>query len=198
MNNSIFVSGFFSDNDKMQLNECCLELEKHSISLQVRNLNGTIMHSAFDFADVEVIAFSYELAKALYYSGCYDFLKYMILKLWHMVRRDTPNRVPFTIDIEGVPTINGPENLKFKISGSLSEDEKMLALEKSFELASQIEKHQAELLEKSLYNDAFNAHVFAFNQQDSFYTEIDIAKEVQKKIAERKTGIANSSDTEQV
>ena len=197
MGDNIFVAGFLSDKDKMQLDECRLELDKYNISLQVRNLNGTIMHSAFDFADVEIIAFSYELVKALYYAGLYDFLKYIILKLWHTVRKGPPSNIPFTIDIEGIPTINGPENLKFKISGSLSQDEKKIALEKSFELASQVEKHQAELLNKSIYNDAFNARIFAYDQQGSAYTEIDIAKEAQKKTGKRKEPTVNSSDTEQ-
>ena len=38
MNESIFISGFFSDNDQKQLSECCTELENYNISLKIRNL----------------------------------------------------------------------------------------------------------------------------------------------------------------
>ena len=186
MDNSIFISGCFSDNDQEQLSECCTELENHNVSLKIRNLNGVIMHSALDFADFEAIIFSYELIKTLYYSGCYDVLKFMLLKLWNIIRKDRPGKVPFTIDIEGIPTINGPENIKCKISSPLSKSERKIALEKSFGLAAQIENHQFELLKRSRYYDAFNAHVFAYDEKNCSYTEMDIDEEIQKKLTKQR------------
>ena len=184
MTENIFISGFFSDNDQEQLSECYTELENHNISLKIRNLNGVIMHSALDFADFEAINFSYELVKSLYYSGCYDFLKFMLLKLWNTIKNGNTSAVPFTIDIEGIPTVNGPENIKCKISGPLSKHEREIALEQSFSLASQIENHQFELLKRGRYYDAFNAHVFAYDEEKCTYAETDIDAEIQKKVNE--------------
>ena len=184
MTENIFISGFFSDNDQEQLSECCTELENHNISLKIRNLNGVIMNSALDFADFEAIIFSYELVKSLYYSGCYDFLKFMLLKLWNTIKNGNTSAVPFTIDIEGIPTVNGPENIKCKISGPLSKHEREIALEQSFSLASQIENHQFELLKRGRYYDAFSAHVFAYDEEKCAYAETDIDAEIQKKVNE--------------
>lgn len=185
MNNSIFISGYFCDNDQDQLNECCTELGKYGISLQVRNLTGTIMHSATDFVDVELIALSYELIKSLYFSGCYDFLKFMLFKLWNTITKGNSDKVPFTIDIKGIPTINGTENVKCKISGPLSKDERKIALEKSFELATQIENHQFELLRRGTYYNLFGAHIFTYDKQSSSYGEMDVDKEIQNKISKK-------------
>jgi hypothetical protein len=184
MNESIFISGFFSDNDQKQLSECCTELENYNISLKIRNLNGVIMHSALDFADFEAVIFSYELVKSLYYSGCYDFLKFVLLKLWNIIKNGKASEVPFTIDIEGIPTANGLQNIKCKISGPLSKHEREIALERSFSLASQIENHQFELLKRGRYYDAFNAHVFTYDEKDCSYAEMDIDAEIQKRINE--------------
>lgn len=184
MNDSIFISGYFGDSDQSQLNECRAELENHKISLQIRNLHGVIMHSALDFADFEVIALSYELIKSLCYSGCYDFLKHTVIKLWDTIAENSSNKAPFTIDIEGIPTVNGMENVKCKILGRLSRKEKEIALEKTYELAARIESHQFELLKRSQYYNAFNAHVFSYDSQECSYTEMDIDEEVRKKISE--------------
>ena len=142
------------------------------------------MHSALDFADFEAIIFSYELVKSLYYSGCYDFLKFMLLKLWNTIKNGKASEVPFTISIEGIPTVNGPENIKCKISGPLSKREREIALEQSFGLAYQIEKHQFELLKRGRYYDAFNAHIFTYDEENCSYTEMDIDAEIQKKVNE--------------
>lgn len=180
-NSSIYVAGFFYDEDKPSLDELYKELRENDISLTGRNLSGGIYNSALDFADLEIIAFSFELLKNFIISGGYDILKHYILRLWKIIQKDRSGRVPFTISIEGIPTLSGTENVKCKIPGSLSKQQKEQAVIKTFELAKQIETHQYELLKRSRYYNAFNAHVFSFNPEDNAMSEIDIEKEIVKK-----------------
>ena len=49
--NSIYISGYFEDEDLMILNEYEKELKDMNISLSKRNLKGGMYHSAIDFAD---------------------------------------------------------------------------------------------------------------------------------------------------
>ncbi len=180
-NSSIYVAGFFNDEDKTLLDELYKKLCKNDISLIGRNLSGGIYNSALDFVDLEIIAFSFELLKNFIYSGGYDILKYYILRLWQTIQKGRSGRVPFTISIEGIPTLSGPENIKCKVSGTLSNKQKEQAFIKTVELAKQIETHQYELLKRSQYYNAFNAHVFLFDPEDNSMSEIDIEKEIVKK-----------------
>lgn len=180
-NSSIYVAGFFCDEDKTSLDELYKELREDDISLIGRNLSGGIYNSALDFADLEVIAFSFELLKNFIISGGYDVLKHYILRFWKIIQKDRSGKVPFTISIEGIPTLNGTENVKCKISGLLSKNQKEQAVIKTFELAKQIEAHQYELLKRSQYYNVFNAHIFSFDPETDSMSEIDIEKEIIKK-----------------
>lgn len=179
MNNTIFVSGFFNDSDLQDLNELKEELSEYEIALRMRNLLGGIYNSALDFADLEIIAFAYEMMKQFIYSGGYDVLKYFIVNIWYKINKS--KNVPFTIGINGIPTVNGPENIKCKISEQLSKKQREIVIDRTFELAKQIEEHQFELQKRSLYYDAFDAHLFRFDSTDETLKAIDVADEVRKK-----------------
>lgn len=177
-NNSIYIAGFFIESDKSLLNELCEDLQKNNISLSVRNLSGSIYNAALDFIDLEIITISFELLKTFIFSGGYDMLKFFILKLWRIAKKDKTSRVPFTFSIEGIPTLNGNENIKCKVSEPLSKEQREQVVDKVVELAERIEKHQFELLKRSQYFNAFNAHIFSFDPDNGSLSEVDITKEI--------------------
>ena len=179
--NQIYISGYFSDEDHSALDEIKEELNKANIQLHCRNLSGTIMHSALDFIDIDMVALGWEFVQAMAFSGSFELLKLIVKKLWKLITKDRNTPVPFTFSISGIPSITGTENIKCKISGPLSDEAKELAIRKGFELAAQVEQHQFELLERDIYYPAFNAHLFRYDPEREAYEEIDIAQEVKKK-----------------
>lgn len=182
--NQIYISGCFSDEDHSTLDEIKEELNKANIQLHCRNLSGTIMHSALDFIDIDMVALGWEFVQAMAFSGSFELLKLIVKKLWKLISKDRNTPVPFTFSISGIPSITGTENIKCKISGPLSDEAKEIAIQKGFELASQIEKHQFELLERDLYYPAVNAHLFRYDSEKTSYDEIDISAEVKKSRAD--------------
>lgn len=182
--NQIYISGYFSDEDHSTLDEIKEELNKANIQLHCRNLSGTIMHSALDFIDIDMVALGWEFVQAMAFSGSFELLKLIVKKLWKLISKDRNTPVPFTFSISGIPSITGTENIKCKISGPLSDEAKEIAIQKGFELASQIEKHQFELLERDLYYPAVNAHLFRYDSVKTSYDEIDISAEVKKSRAD--------------
>ena len=56
MMDGVYISGFFSDEDKPALDSFANELREKGVPFYVRNLSGAIMQSAFDFA---ISSFSY-------------------------------------------------------------------------------------------------------------------------------------------
>ncbi len=158
----IYISRYFTDEDCLVLGNFEKGLHDRGCRLYVRNLSGTIMHSAFDFADLELIGIAYSVLRAFMMSGSYDLAKHFFLCLWRFITKDRQSDIPFTLSIEGIPTVSGSENINCKISGSLPDDLREKALEKTFALASQIESHQLQLLERSRYYDALNAHLFTY------------------------------------
>ena len=179
--NQIYISGCFSIEDHSTLDEIKEELNKANIQLTCRNLSGTIMHSALDFIDIDMVQLGWEFIQEMVFSGSFELLKFFVKKLWKLITKDRSTPVPFTFSISGIPSITGTENIKYKISGPLSDEAKEIAIQKGFELASQVEKHQFELLERDRYYPAVNAHLFRYNPEREIYEEINIAKEVKKK-----------------
>ena len=137
--NQIYISGYFSDEDYSTLDEIKEELNKANIQLQCRNLSGTIMHSALDFIDIDMVELGWDFIQAMIFSGSFELLKLIVKKLWKLITKDRNTPVPFTFSISGIPSITGTENIKCKISGPLSDEAKEIAIQKGFELASQIE-----------------------------------------------------------
>lgn len=178
--NRIYISGYFSDEDYSTLDEIKEELNKANIQLQCRNLSGTIMHSALDFIDIDMVELGWDFIQAMIFSGSFELLKLIVKKLWKLITKDRNTPVPFTFSISGIPSITGTENIKCKISGPLSDEAKEIAIQRGFELASQVEKHHFELLERDLYYPAVNAHLFRYDSEKTTYDEIDVSAEVKK------------------
>ena len=181
----LYISGYFSDDDKLMLDNYADELHSKNVPFYVRNLSDTIMQSAFDFADFELIAVAYEVLKQFILNGGYDVTKYFFKKLWCNITQNRESNIPFTISIEGIPTANGSETIKCKTQGQLSDEQKEKVLDKIFSLASQIENHQYRLMEKDQYYAALSGHLFRYDLSDEELHEIDIVAEVKKKSEEK-------------
>lgn len=179
--NQIYISGYFSAEDHRLLDKFRVELDKAGAQLRCRDLTGSMMQSALDFIDIDMVEIGWEFIKSIAFAGSFELIKYWIRKLWKLITKDRARYVPFTFSITGIPSITGTENIKCKISGPLSDEAKELAIQKGFELAYQVEQHQFELLEKDIYYPAFNAHLFRYDPEREAYDEIDIAAEVKKK-----------------
>lgn len=176
----LYVAGYFDDERTRELTEYAKKLEKENVILSSHNLSDEMYQSVFDFMDLEKISFGYEVVRTFIYSGAYDVFKYWILKLWNILQNKDISLCPFTIEIKGIPTLNGTDNIKCKITGELSEEQKTDVIDKTFALTKQITDNQFQLMEKSVYYDAFNAHIFKYDLQKKEYVEMDILKEVEK------------------
>lgn len=177
----LYISGYFTDDDNSMLAQYAEDLQTKDVPFYVRNLSGTIMQAAFDFVDVEVIAIAYEILQQFIIDGGYDVTKYYFKKLWWNITKGKESNIPFTISIEGIPTINGTETIKCKTQGQMSDEDRDKVLEKTFSLASQIENHQYRLMEKNQYYHALSGHLFKYDFEDEQLHEIDIEVELKKK-----------------
>ena len=182
----LYISGYFTDEDRATLDYYADELKSKNVPLYVRNLSGTIMQAAFDFADFEIIAIAYEVLKQFIISGGYDLTKYFFKDLWWNITKGRQSNIPFTISIEGIPTVNGTETIKCKMQGELSDEETDRVIDKAFSLASQIEKHQYKLMDKNQYYNALGGHLFRYDVVNEEFHEIDIVKELKNKTEHQK------------
>lgn len=179
MNNRIYISGNFDDFEIIELKDIEQKLLMHQTSLYVRNLKGCLMQSALDFADYELIMFSYELIKTFLLSGSYDVLKYFLMQLWEKVSKS--EKIPFTIGIENIPINHSYENIKIKIDGKLSKQQKELVINRTFDVVDNLISNDFELKGKSKFYDAFNAHLLRYNFTEDTFEEVDIEKEILNK-----------------
>ena len=95
--NGIYISGLFSDHDREMLDTYAAELSSKGIPFYVRNLTGSMLQSALDFTDYEVLAIAYEVLKQFLVSGGYDITKHYLKLLWKRITKDRYCNVPFTI-----------------------------------------------------------------------------------------------------
>ena len=79
---SIYISGYFCEENEKNIEECEKQLQDINVVLCKHDLSGEIYHSALDFMDLEMVAFSYELLRNFISSGSYDLFKSIVLKLW--------------------------------------------------------------------------------------------------------------------
>ncbi len=182
--NAILIRYHSNKCDDKLLFECDEELNKQGIRLCKLDLKDTILHAALDFIDLDFIAINYLIIQNYMINGSYDLFKYTMLKLWSSIRPHDIKDVPFTLRINGIPTINGPENISCKVCGPISEDQKNNIINKSFELAKSISDNNVKLLERSAFYNAFDAHIFNIDPISLDESEIDIEAEVRKRTKE--------------
>lgn len=180
MMNGIYISGYFTEEDRHEIGVCVRELQEKGITLQVRNLAGTLVHAAFDFADFELVAVAYPLLREFLINGGYDIAKHYILKLWELITKGHNSKPPFTLSVEGIPTTNGPETIKVKASGHLSKEEKEKIVDKTFDLAKQIEDHQYQLMQRNNLT-VLNGRLFMYKSETETVEEFDIYEEIKKR-----------------
>ena len=166
--------------DSRSLMSYSKELQYHNINLEIKDINGSIINAALDFVDYEFIILGYSLLQNIIFSGCYDIVKNIIIKIWNSMKSHN-SKIPFTIKITGIPTDTGPENISCKIEGFLTSKQKGYVLEKTFDLANNISKNTLKLKERSMFYEAFGAHVFRMDSDDFSISEIDIEEEIRKK-----------------
>lgn len=181
MDSYIYVRGLFSDEDQSVLKVYTEELNAYNIKLCTENIKGSIFHAALDFFPLETLVVSFELLKNLVYSGSYDIIKYYIIKLWNLAKTNR-NRIPFFIQIKGIPVRDNEETIRCQVSEPLSDELKELVIDRFFDLASQIEQHKFELMERNPYYDAIGAHIFGYEKEDGSFFEIDTYKEIRRKL----------------
>ena len=180
MDACIYIRGYFFDKDRPILKEYVKELKTYNVELYIENLKGMFLNASLDFVPLEIIAISFEFIKSFVFSGSYDIIKRYIINLWNLAKKEY-DYVPFTIRIGGIPTENGEETIGCQFSEPLSDELKALAINRAFDLASQIEQHQFELLTKSRYYDAVGGHIFSYEKGDGSFSEIDVDKEVDRR-----------------
>jgi len=114
-------------------------------------------------------------------SGAYDLFKFWLFRMLNAVRRYGKSRVPFTIEISGVPTVYGHENIKVKISDELCDDERKYVIDRTLDLAEKISNNQIELMRRGRFQNWFGGRVFFYDPQTSGLSEIDVDEEIRKK-----------------
>ena len=179
--NAIYVAGFFDGYCKAELESIQGEIERQGLVLYNRDLTGRIFNSALDFTDLDLIGFSYELLKNMINSGAYDLFKFWLFRMFKAVRGYGKYRVPFTIEISGVPTVYGPENIKVKISDELSDDERKYVIDRTLDLAEKISNNQIKLMRQGRFQSWFGGRIFFYDPQTSGLSEIDVDEEIRKK-----------------
>lgn len=177
MNNVIRFHGFLDNTNKDVLRLEKEKLEQLGFQVSVYNRNGELYNSIFEFMDVNIVSIGFELLKNIIYSGLYDIFKNYILTCWNSTSKNADKY--FTIEIEDIFTINGKENIKCKVNSPLTEKERELFIKETFRLANNIVNNKVNLLERSKYYDAFNAHVFEYNGSEKF-SEMDIEQKVKE------------------
>lgn len=180
----IYAKGFLNQESLKELACIRNEMEREGLRLEQRDMTGSIYNSALDFTDLDLIAISTQCIQSIISSGLYDVLKTWLVRLWNAMRGDSQSKVPFTIVVDGVPTINGPETIKVKIPDGLSNSEKKYVIDKTFDLAEKIAQNQVELLKLGKYYTWFNGHVFYYEPTEKRIQEIDVEAEVKKKMEE--------------
>lgn len=177
MNNVIKFHGFLDNTNKDVLKLEKEKLEQLGFQVSVYNCDGELYNSVFDFMDVNIVSIGFELLKTIIYNGLYDILKNYILTCWNSTSKNTDKY--FTIEIEDILTINGKENIKCKVNSPLTEKERELFIKETFGLVNNIVNNNVNLLERSKYYDAFNAHVFEYNENEKF-SEMDVEQRVKE------------------
>lgn len=182
LNKAIGIKYFSGSCDYKLLLECETILGKYNISILKIDMQNKLLNSALDFTDLDLIAIGYILLQNILISGSYDVFKSVIQNLWTSITNKSSSKIPFTIRISGIPTLDGSENIACKVYGNTTKKQKDQIIEKTFELAHNISDNQVKLMERSMFYNSFGAHVFRIDADKLELSEIDIEKEIRKKV----------------
>ena len=193
--NNMLISGFFTEEDFISIKSFSKELDSYANNVGIQNWAGIPMQSSFDYMNVEAITIAYTLLSSLLLNGSYDLLKAFIIRVWRIISIRSPKEkaIPFTISIEGIPTVDGPNVINCKIQGCLSDEQKAIAVDKTFQIAEQIEKHHFQLM-KTYYTERCG-HLFRYDTNKGEYVEADMYAEIQEKINQRKRAQSHEDPT---
>ena len=180
--NTIGIRGFWGDDSKYLLDECQKSLAKRGISLRLHNISGR----AFNFTGLDFIIMDAGLIlQSLFSSGLYDFLKLQITILWGILRKPEKDdsTIPFFIKVENVPTPNGEKAISFRVSGGLTDEQKTLVIDKSFETIQKISEGSIHLRAPTKFDEASNSgNLLNINPKNLEVSEVDIEAEIRKKL----------------
>ena len=179
--NLIYIRYYSTNYDYALLHEYEEQLQQYEIQLAKEDLHGKIICGELDFISLDLIIFSYSLIQDLMIAGTYDVLKMILRNIWTSIRPSGNKHVPFTIELVGIPTISGSENISCKISGDVYESQKEKVVDEIYKLANNICNNTFELQKKSIYYDVFGAHIFNIGSETLEPVEIDIESEIRKK-----------------
>lgn len=179
--NSIHIAGFFSKSDISELGYLEKELQQQGISLSVRCLQPAFINGVIDLLDFDIISLSFVVLNQFFINSGYDLTKHFILKLWKYTSKPQNSQTPFTLEISGIPTINGPENLKFKVLGELSDEIKLKIINEAFNTTNKITRNQYLLMEKNVFHSTTKGYVFRYNKETEQFLEVDFLKEIEDK-----------------
>lgn len=152
---------------KMDFQECVCELQNYGIEVSMNDNSDVCVSYCGNFHSSIAIVILHELFKTVILSGCYDAFKVIVKNLWSSIFNQSKEyQESFTISIENIPTINGPENIRCKINGDINSEQKSDAIDKFFDLAMKIEENQYKLKEGSCKFRGPNGYVFRYYSKD--------------------------------
>ncbi len=184
-NNEIGVVGFWGKNSQHLLDECQENFAKREIALRCHNISGHVFNAIFDFTGLDFIIMNAGLIlQSLVSNGLYDFLKLQITMLWGILRKPEKNNstTPFFIKVGNVPTPSGDKNISFRFSGELTDEQKTLVIEKSFETIQKISEGSMHLMALTRFHEAFSSgNLLNIDPKTLEVSEVDIEAEIRKK-----------------
>jgi len=159
--------------EEIVFQECIRELRNFGIEVSMNDNSDVCVSCCGNFHSSIAIEILHELFKTVILSGCYDVFKVIVKNLWSSIFNQRKEyQEPFTISIENIPTINGPENIRCKINGDINSEQKSDAIDKVFELAMMIEENEYKLKAGSHKYKGANGHVFRYYSKDGNIYEV--------------------------
>ena len=106
------------------------------------------------------------------------------LRCHNILRKPEKNNstTPFFIKVGNVPTPSGDKNISFRFSGELTDEQKTLVIEKSFETIQKISEGSMHLMALTRFHEAFSSgNLLNIDPKTLEVSEVDIEAEIRKK-----------------
>lgn len=151
---------FSNECDVEQIEKAYQTLSDDNIELYMSDLTGKIIWAALDFVALDYISIGYSVLQMFFQNGTYDIVKQGLIYLWGGIRGKNNSRVPFTINVSGVPFCGDTRNLSFKVDGKLNNKQKEKVIDNAFEVVKMVAQNEILLHKESLLDDNLFSHVF--------------------------------------